>query len=68
VNTHFVEVGEDDIDVRNKLKEVKPETWIYDLIIDSHGGDGGVPIPSEPITSTDDITIFMFLWKLYEEG
>ena len=28
VNTHFVEVDEEDIDVRNQLKEVKPETLI----------------------------------------
>ena len=39
---HFVDVDEKDIDVRNQLKEMKPETReIYALIIDSH--DGSVP-------------------------
>ncbi len=35
VNTHFVEVGEEDIVIGNQLIEVKPETWLYDPIIDS---------------------------------
>jgi hypothetical protein len=38
-NTHFVEVDEEDIDIRNELKEVMPETReLYDLITDSRGG------------------------------
>jgi hypothetical protein len=28
VNTHFVEVDEEGIDIRNQLKEVKPERWL----------------------------------------
>ena len=60
-NTHFVEVDEEDIDIRNELKEVMPETReLYDLITDSRGGISIVLIRPELITSMDDSTVFIF--------
>ena len=60
-NTYFVEVDEEDIDIRNELKEVMPQTReLYDLITDSCGGVPVVPIRPELITSTDDSTVFIF--------
>jgi hypothetical protein len=60
-NTHFVEVDEEDIDIRNELKEVMPETReLYDLITDSRGGIPAVLIRPALITSTDDSTVFIF--------
>lgn len=60
VNAHFVEVDEESIDVRNQLKEVKPETPLHDLIMSSHGGGGGVPVQPELRTSTDYCAVFIF--------
>ena len=52
------------LDVRNQLKEVKPETWQYDLIIDSHSGGRGLPIPPELSTSTHGSPVFIFVEAL----
>ena len=60
-NTHFVEVDEEDINIRNELKEVMPETReLYDLITDSRGGVPIVLIRPELIISMDDSTVFIF--------
>ena len=60
-NTHVVEVDEEDIDIRNELKEMMPKTReLYDLITDSCGGVPVVWIRPEFITSTDDSTVFNF--------
>ena len=59
--THFVEIDEEDIDIRNELNEMMPETRErYDFITDSCGGVPVVPIRPELITSTDDSTVFIF--------
>jgi hypothetical protein len=59
-NTHFVEVDEEDIDIRNELKEVTPETReLYDLIIGSRGRVPVVPIRPDLIISMDDSTVFI---------
>ena len=59
LNTHFVEVDEEGIDVRNQLKEAKSGTWLHDLIIDSNGGGRGLPSLPDLRTSTDDSTVFI---------
>ena len=60
-HTHFVEVDQEDFDVRRELKEVPRETrMLYDLITDSRNGVPVVPVKPELITSTDDSTVFIF--------
>jgi hypothetical protein len=60
-NTHFIEMDVEDVDVRRELKEVSLETRIiYNLITYSRNGVPVVPIKPELITSTDDITVFIF--------
>ena len=60
-NTHFIEMDEEDVDVRRELKEVPLETrMLYDLITDSQNGVPVVPIKPELITLTDDSTVFIF--------
>ena len=58
--THFIEMDEEDIDMRRELKEVPSKTrMLYDLITDSWNGVPIVPIIPELIISTDDSTVFM---------
>ena len=60
-NTHFIEMDEEDVNVRRELKEVPLETrMLYDLITDSQNGVHVVPIKSELIILTDDSTVFIF--------
>ncbi len=60
-NTHFIEMDEEDVDVRRELKEVPVETrMFYNLITDSRNGVPVVPVKPELITSTDDSTVFIF--------
>ena len=50
-NTHFIEMDEEDVDIRRELKEVPLETrMLYDLITDSRNGVPVVPIKPELIT------------------
>ena len=60
-NTNFIEMDEEDVDVRRELMEGPLETrMLYDLITDSQNGVPVVPIKPELITSTDDSTVFIF--------
>ncbi len=50
-NTNFIEMDEEDVDIRKELKEVPLETiMLYDLITDSQNGVPLVPIKPELIT------------------
>ena len=54
-------MSEEDIDIRNELKAVMPETReLYDLIMDLCGGIPVFPIRPELINSTDNSTVFIF--------
>ena len=65
-NTHFVKIDKEDIDIRNELIAVMPETReLYDLITVSCGRVPVVLIRPELITSMVDSTVFNFLWKYY---
>ncbi len=62
-HTHYVEMDEEDFDVKKELKEVPPETrMLYDLITDSQSGVPVVPVNCQIRTynSTDDSTVFIF--------
>ena len=58
-NTYFVEVDEEDIDIRNESQ--RSDARDNDFIMDSCGGVPVVPIRPELITSTDDSTVFIFV-------
>lgn len=59
--THFIEIPEEDFDVRTELKNLPADTrQLYDLVTDALGGIPVDPIEPSLNNSTDDTTQYIF--------